>query len=208
MLDDNKTNSIKKAQKHINLNLKVKQIFNKKYPEYLVYLATHTKNPIYQDLEEKSNEEFWSIKLRTPKNHRQLKNPDIIIANNYRALFLIEVKWGVLEGCYDTDLRIDMATQKKMIKIRQIGGECSIRGPATRNGKRYRNVEFSIKKKVIVDEDTQFIFISDFMKAKKIFKLNQYKEIINNLNEQLQDSYIIADIYDRVDDIPYLKKII
>ena len=152
----------KKAQKHINLNLNVKHIFNQKYPEYCVYLATHTRSPIYQELEEKSKEDFWSIKLRTPQNHRQLKDPDMIITDNYNALFLIEVKWGGIEGCSSTDLEIDITSQKKMINIRHLGGDCSIRGPATKNGRRYRTEEFSVMKNVTVNNGTQFILVSDF----------------------------------------------
>jgi len=204
----NKLKLIKKAQKHINLNLSIKQIFEQRCPEYNVYLATHTRSPIYLEFEEKSKEEFWSLKLRTPKNHRPIKDPDIIITDNDNAIFLIEVKWGGIDGYSTTDLKIDEKTLKKMLSGYQFGGDCSMRGPATRNGKRYKNEEFLIKKNATVDDKTQFILVSDFQSLKGLFGLKQYKEIVDELKQQLQNSYVIADIHEQVDDIPCLENII
>jgi hypothetical protein len=85
------------AAKHTDISLGVKQTAARCMPQYKVYVATYTTGragQIYQRIEEKSGEEFWSIKAWTPPPRRRLKDPDVIVTYQDQVRFIVEVKWG------------------------------------------------------------------------------------------------------------------
>ena len=207
---ENGTASIQKAQKHVKISLEVRDVINKIYPKYCVYIATHTAGRHggnYRKTEEESGKKFWSLKLLSSPERKKLKDPDVIVSDGNKVKYLIEVKWGVINGCSATDADISKPERGKIEQARHLGGICHIRGPAITNGQHYYSKEFVEKKKSEVDTDTKFVLVSDFQTMKDVLPTKKYEDILFQLKEQ-SDIFVLADIHKHVDDIPSLQEII
>lgn len=203
--------SLDKAEKHVQISLKVRDIINQMYPKYCVYLATHCRDKNYKEKEKESGEKFWSLQLRSYTDKEGLKHPDIIVTDSEIIKYLIEVKWGVINGCLvsDSDIKtiVKGSEKNKIKKARQLGGILHSNGPAISNGRHYFNNEFIEKKEFIVNNETKFVLVSDFQMMKDVFAIKDYKDILLQLKEQ-SDIFVLADIHKHVGDILSLQEII
>lgn len=202
--------SIQKAKKHVQISLEVRDIINHTCPKYCVYLATHAlgrHGVNYQKIEEESGEKFWSLPFYSQISREgKLKEPDLIVTDGNVVKYLIEVKWGAIEGCPDTDAFISENDRGKIKNAHHFGKKFKIRGPVIKDSKRY-DKESRECKYFDVDKNIKFILVSDFQKMKDVFPSKKYQDILSQLKE-IRETFIIADIHKRVDDIPSLKKII
>jgi hypothetical protein len=188
------------ALKHIEISIQTKQIAEKYCKECCVYIATYTtgrSGQAYQRIEEKSGEEFWSLKAWTPPPHRRLKDPDLIITHNQQVTFLVEVKWGALPGWDTTDLLISPQEWCKMARLFKEPAMCRARGPAVKNGNRFRSANFQIEQDFYTNAKTQGILVSDFHGLGEA-NLNKFLSMWQNE----KSGFLIADIHTRVGEIP------
>ena len=138
---ENESISILKAKKHVQISLKVKDSINQICPLYNVYLATHSAGrhgSNYQKVEEESGERFWKLPFYSQINRKgKLKEPDIIITDRKIVKYLIEVKWGAIDKCQDTDAFISENDREKLGNAYNVGRKFKIRGPVIENCKLY-----------------------------------------------------------------------
>ena len=195
----NESMSKKKAEKHIDISLEVKSIINQKCPNYDVYLATYPARAIYKKIEKTRGEEFYGIALyssSTPRRNNKVKEPDILVSDGKNAKFIIEVKWGAINGCSSSDLKDFESDLNKMKKF---------------NPENHWTCRISGKNDFIVNDKTRFILVSDFNKAINVLGKKKFEEVLSRLQSKFQKLNIdfeLADIYKRVDDIPSLQEII
>lgn len=207
---ENGTASIQKAQKHVKISLEVRDAINKTYPKYCVYLATHAvgRHVVnYQKIEEESGENFWMLPFYSQISREgKLKEPDLIATDGNVVKYLIEVKWGAIEGCSETDAFISENDRDKIKNAHHFGKKFKIRGPVIKDSKRY-DKESRECKYFDVDKNIKFILVSDFQKMKDVFPSKKYEFLLSQLKEQ-NDIFVLADIHEHVDDIPSLQEII
>lgn len=202
------TYSHEKAQKHIELSLKVRDIARERLPDHLVYVATHTAGKygqLYQSLEEETGEEFWSLRIISDPTKRRLKDPDLLIAIESRAEFLVEIKWGVIAGEGKSDMIDAFQIQSEMRNALIKPAICQLRGPAVTKGQRYRTDSFKIKRKYTVDHNTKLLLVTDFASIKRILP-NRFLEFKNQMKSS--DFVIAADIKDRIEGIPSVRDVL
>ncbi len=207
--ESNSEVSQKKADKHIRLSIKIKDIINKIHPEWKVYIATYTTGTagkIYQKIEEESGEEFWSIKLHSWIDNSELKDPDLIVVSEEKTKYAIEVKWGAVKGIFDTDILnfLGYLERKKNRDAREYGRTCYVRGPAVKDTVRYRHEEFPPEKMFTVDDETQFLLVSDFCTLRDTIDYQKYQKILFELEDQ-KDICDYLDIDNNLDDIISLR---
>ena len=183
--------SKQKAQKHLKISLEAKKLIKQKYPDYCVYLATHSSGKHgrnYQGIEEKSGEKFWKLPYYSQINRKgKLKEPDIVVADGNIVKYLIEVKWGAIDRCLDTDALLSKKERDKIEKAYLLGKKFKI---------------CKLEPVIIdIDKKMKFILISDFQKMKEIFSAKKYIEILSRLKE-IKETIIITDIYSSDDEIP------
>lgn len=195
--ENNEFLSQQKAKKHIRLCLEAKKQIKKNYPDYCVYLATHSSGRHglkYQKIENESGEKFWKLPYYSQISRKgKLKEPDIVVVDGNIVKYIIEVKWGAIDGCSDTDALLNEKEIDRIEKAFNFGKKVKIS----------KNETFIFD----VDENMKFILISDFQKMKDMLSKQKYNEILTRLKD-LQKKIILADISSNVDDIPSLNKII
>jgi len=198
------------ANKHIEICRKTKKIFQSKRPKSSVFIATHT-GKWYKKLGILSGEDFWSLQLRSSTDNRKLKYPDVIVTNEKMVEYFIEVKWGAVIGCrfFQSDIKeiVKGSEKDNMNKARQKGGDLHCNGPAISDGQHFKSDKFTVNKIFFVEKETEFLLVSDFQMMKDVFSIKDYKDMLSQLKEQ-SDIFQIADIYRKVDDIPYLGDIL
>jgi hypothetical protein len=188
------------ATKHIGISIQAKQIALNYCKRCNVYIATYTSGisgQAYQRIEEKSGEEFWSLKAWTPPPHHRLKDPDLIITDDQQVVFLVEVKWGTLPGRGSTDLLISPQEWGKMARLFKEPVMCRVRGPAVKSGKRYRSPDFQFVQDYHTDAKTRGILVSDFHGLGNA-QLNEFLRMWQNE----KSGFLVADIHTRVGEIP------
>lgn len=198
------------AKKHIEISIKTKQIAQVICRDCLVYIATYTTGKagqVFQRIEEQSAEEFWSIKAWTPPPRRRLKDPDLIITHDDRVKFLVEVKWGTVPGNTSTDLLMGLKEWAKMDRLLRASViMCRVRGPAVKDGRRYKGAEFPIKIDYLTDKNSILVLVTDFAAVKR--ELNpKFQRFIESW-KCTSPRFLIADINTRVDEIPSLQEIL
>ncbi|MCL4396706.1 MAG: hypothetical protein M1482_18205 [Chloroflexi bacterium] len=169
--------SFDKAKKHVRISNKVKQIAESLGYADHVYAATHAFGQmakVFHEAELESGEQFWSIKAwkRAVPRARGLKNPDLVITDTKRVMVFVEVKWGTVAGP-DTDLRLGLKDVEKLrCLLRAQSVFCNINGPVGELPAKLLHREFSI------DEQTQFILVTDIPTAPKLRShLDRWDEI-------------------------------
>jgi len=195
-----------KARKHIDISIKTKHIAELHCQSYYVYVATYTtgkSGQAYQRIEEESGEEFWSIKALTLSPHHRLKDPDLILTQNERVSFLVEVKWGAIQGQKGSDLQIKPEEWAKMEQLFHEPILCRVRGPAVRSGYRYRSSDFPDVRDYLTDNKTKGVLVSDFAGMEHA-KLNDFLE----LWKREKGSFQIADINTHFGEIPSFQEIL
>ncbi len=198
------------AKKHIAISVKSKDLAVANCSDSLVYIATYTtgrSGQSYQRLEQESGEEFWSIKAWTSPPHGRLKDPDVIITHGERVKFLVEVKWGAVPGRPSTDLHIGLNEWGKMDRLLCTSTSiCRVKGPAVKDGRRYKNIEFLIEKDYRADSESKLILVSDFAAVKE--SLNSKFQQFLKLWKSASPSFLIADINIHVDKIPSFAEVL
>ncbi len=197
------------AKKHIDISIRAKQIAAGKDRDWLIYIATHAagiSGQSYQQIEEASGEEFWSIKAWTPAPHRRLKDPDVIITDSKRVKFLVEVKWGTIPGKASTDLLMSPEEWQKIARLIHSSAFCRVRGPAVEGGRRYRSHEFRIERDYWTDGETKLILITDFLEMQKAMDA-KFQEFLR-LWKQTIVGLLIADLHTRIGEIPSFQEIL
>ncbi len=197
--EDDESISKKIAEKHIDISLKAKSIINQKYPDYDVYIATHDAKKIYPNIEKTRGEKFYDIKLyssSTPRRENEVKQPDILVSDGNYAKYIIEVKWGAIDGSPWSDFRYFESDLEKMKKFNlESHWTCRING----------------KNDFIVNDKTRFILLSDFNKTITVLGKEKFEEIFSRLKSKFKNlniNFELADIQKHVDDIPSFLKII
>lgn len=191
-----------KAEKHIQICIKSERISKKKHPNYGVYIATHPQAE-YKKIEKASGKDFWSLILYSERtNPGKIKEPDIILTESNRVKYVIEVKWGALNGSKDTDIKELFDVIDNIERIRYEGCICTRNGPVVSDGylnnkKNYKELVYSL------DNSTKILVVSDFALIK-----DKKPNIFSQLKKELNNIVILADINRRVDDIPSLQEII
>jgi hypothetical protein len=196
------------AAKHTDISLRVKQIAAHCIPQCQVYVATYTAGSAgqtYQRIEEKSGEEFWSIKAWTPWPRRRLKDPDVIVTYQDQVRFIVEVKWGAIQGIDDTDLVLTPDEWRKMKDLLTGANLCRVRGPAAVDHHRYRSCEFTVQRDYYTNSETKLVLVSDFVRTKQCLPV-QYTEALNAW-KNLTGNMLIADIKTPVDGRPSLDEV-
>jgi hypothetical protein len=194
--------SEKKAARHIDISLRVKQIAARCIPQCQVYVATYTAGSagqIYQHLEEKSGEEFWSIKAWTPPPRRRLKDPDVIVTLQNQVQFIVEVKWGAVRGSDDTDLVLADDEWRKMRDLLTGVNLCRVSGPAAVDHRRYRSQEFTEQRDFHINSNTKLVLVTDLVQTKQCLP-GQYAEALNAW-KNATSNMLIADIHTQVDGV-------
>lgn len=198
------------AEKHIDISIKTKQIAKSNCKDCVVYIATYPigrPGQSFQRIEEQSGEEFWSIKAWTQPPHHHLKDPDVIITQDDRVKFLVEVKWGMVPGRASTDLLMSPQEWAKLSQLLQTKEFiCRVRGPAVRKGKRFRAANFRVEKDYTTDVDSKLVLVTDFFSVKQ--KMTEMFDQFMALWKKTHPSFPIADINIRVDEIPSLEEIL
>ncbi len=198
------------AKKHIEISIKTKQIADVICRGCLVYIATYTtgkSGQVYQRIEQESAEEFWSIKAWTPSPRRRLKDPDVIITRDERVKFLVEVKWGTVPGNTSTDLLMGLEEWAKMDRLLRASDiMCRVRGPAVKDGRRYKNPEFPFKKEYWTDKDSNLVLVTDFVAMKQ--ELTPKFQWFLESWKRTSPRFLIADINTRVGEIPSFQEIL
>ncbi len=199
------------AKKHIDISIKTKQIATLIDKGYHIYIATYTTGKTgkcYQQIEEASGEDFWSIKAwtRYPHPHR-LKDPDIIITHADRVRFLIEVKWGTVPDCGNTDLLIGQQECDKMRQLLRIQEFiCRVRGPAVWDKRRYKTTDFQISETYRRNSESKFVLVSDFSTMHQVMN-SEFLKFIRIWKSKIPE-FLIADINVGVSEIPSLRDIL
>ena len=199
----------KQAAKHTDISIRAKQIAESCSPQYDVYIATYTAGKtgqIYQRIEEKSDEEFWSIKAWTPPPHHRLKDPDMLVGYQDQAKFVVEVKWGAIPGNRNTDLILGPDEWRKMRALLTGANMCRIRGPAVKDHRRYRSAEFTIKRDYYTNSETKLILVTDLWLMERL-QPEQYAEVLSTW-KNAESNILIADINTHVDGIPSFREIL
>ncbi len=198
-----------KAKKHIGISLRVKQAINTRFPDYGVYVATYTSGKtgqIYQRVEEETGEEFWSIRAWRPPLNLRLKDPDVLVTDQRVVKFVIEVKWGAISGCTTPDIRPSYDELSKMANLLSGSAYCRVRGPATHKGMRYPSIAFLNEINYWTNDETGLVVVSDFQMAKEMLG-GRYSEAIHRW-KSVSSSLLLADISERVGDIPSLQELL
>ncbi|MFC1713672.1 hypothetical protein ACFL6S_08390 [Candidatus Poribacteria bacterium] len=181
--------SAKKAEEHIQICKRIKSATEKRFADLdpSVYFSTHHHGrygKLYHKCEEKSREDFWGIAIHSdnePNRDSIVKRPDVIITEDQRCLYVIEVKWGWisdLHGNYQSsDLRFGNGELEKIAKTVSEGKICRV-GKHAVLGKPIPMPEpddpdFRITSK------TEFLLISDFNELMK--GCPEYDRIMDSL---------------------------
>ncbi len=194
------------AKKHIDISTKAKELAVTVCADCESCIATH-KGQAYQRIEKESQNEFWSIKAWTQRPHRNLKDPDLIITLHGHVRYFIEVKWGTVPDNPRTDLTMGIEEWAKINRLLHTSTVmCRVRGPAAREGRRFRTSEFLFENDFTSDTNSKLVLVSDFfgVKQKLPKKFDQFMELWNKSSPSFQ----IADINVRVDEIPPLAEIL
>ena len=199
------------AKKHIEISLRAKQIAQRALPGCRVYVATYTtgrSGQSYQQIEEHTGEEFWSIRAITPPPppHTRIKDLDLIITDEKQVKLLVEVKWGAVPGSMATDLRIVPDEWQKMARLLAAPAMCRVRGPAVRSGRRYRSVEFPTQRDYCTDGQTKLVLVSDFLALQRMLDA-EFRAFLSLWKAQ-KSRVLIADIHCRVGDIPSFQEVV
>lgn len=164
----------------MGISLAVKQIANRCCPSCDAYIATYTAGiagQLYQEIEEESGEEFWSIKAWSPPPRRRKKAPDVLVVCGDKARFIIEVKWGAVAGSWVTETDLNRQEWKKTERLLRNPTECRVRGPAVKDGLRYRSQESPVQRSYFTDSDTKPIVVTEFGRMKRVLE-TKYWEVL------------------------------
>lgn len=203
--------SEKKAAKHIDISIQVKQIVARSRPQYDVYVATYTagkRGQVYQPIEEGTDEEFWSIRALSPPPppHQRLKDPDVIVTCQDQVKFVVEVKWGALPGIDDTDLDLKADEWRKMRDLLIGSNLCRVRGPAVRNRRRYRSREFRVQSDYYTNHETKSVLVTDLRGVRRQLP-ELYAQLLNTWQNVTGKIYLV-DIKAPIDGIPSFREIL
>jgi hypothetical protein len=199
-----------KARKHIAISLQARHIAEECCPGCAVYVATYTTGQAgqaYQRIEEQSGQEFWSIKAWTPPPRRRLKDPDLLITCQDRVRFIVEVKWGALPGCAESDMAIADEEMRKMHALRQGPVLCRVRGPAVRAAARRRSASFPIERDCFTGQETRLVLVTDLAAMKRLLPWTEYTQLLARW-KTAEAGAEMADIATRVDAFPSFREIL
>jgi hypothetical protein len=148
------------AKKHVELSLKVKRIAQSKGYGDNVFITTHALRRSalpYREAEKASGEDFYSIKGWIPSSPKavNLKDPDLIITDESRVKYFIEVKWGKQED--PTDLKLGTEERRKIANLLAAGSRafCNINGPVSKPRSEREAKTFPMA------NDAMFILVTD-----------------------------------------------
>lgn len=193
------------ANKHTDISVRTKQIVNASCPDCRVYIATYrtgTAGQEYQQIEQGSGEDFWSIKAWSPPPHHRLKDPDLVVTHGQQVRYMVEIKWGAMPKRKGSDLLIDSKEQAKIQNLLQGSVMCRVRGPAIENRRLYKSHEFQEQRDYWTNTRTQLLLVSDFGLLKELSNAD-FQESVKIWKRAYKD-LLIADIRTRVDEIPSL----
>jgi hypothetical protein len=104
-----------------------------------------------------------------------LKDPDVIITHEKQVKFLVEVKWGAVPGNTNTDLLMSPEEWGKMARLLDRSAICRVRGPAVKDGRRYRS-PLPLQGDYSINDNTQLVLVSDFLLMKKL--MGEHRQLI------------------------------
>lgn len=198
------------ARKHISISLQLKHIVSVTRRDLGVFVATYTsgaRGQSYQSIEEASGEEFWSIKAWTPPPppRRRLKDPDLIITRGSEVRFLVEVKWGAVEGRPGSDLQMNDREWAEFQNILHQPADCIIHGPAVQNHRRFKS-PLPLQGAYRITPNTNLVLVSDFQTATRLAA----PVVVGLLarSRTIDPRFLIADINSRVGIIPAFEELL
>jgi len=201
IIDNLPPHSFAIAKKHIDISLKIEDIVKEFNLPYITYIATYgigRSGQAYQRIEEESMRTYYSIKMYStnpPAQHSQVKDPDVVIIEDRKVKYAIEVKWGYGEkATIESDLfKVFTGDEyERHLQAVKTGKIIRVRGPACEEGNRYRSKQFGFERNFEVTDETKYIVVSDFYNLNKNNpgSFNQLFPFI----EQNRDNMICLDI--------------
>ncbi|NMX21795.1 hypothetical protein C5S30_05065 [ANME-1 cluster archaeon GoMg4] len=198
------SSSKSKAEKHTSILCQVEDIFESlHHPNYEIYLAHHTeKNKGYPAAEKDcENRAFYSLRMYStsePKRNSFVGEPDCIVikrqGENYFIRYVIEVKWGYLEG-YPGKTDLKSIFDENVISMIRNSKVCRAKGPYIQNGDEVN------EKKALPDfkvySNTKFLVVSD-LRGLRESNLDIFTPIKNQY-ENYDNLFSICDIKEDVD---------
>jgi len=169
-----------------------------------VYIATH-KTLTYHLAQQVRDEEFWGVKAWTFPPRKPLKDPDVVIAQGEQVKFLVEVKWGAVQGSTKTDLLLSPQEWGKMARLLDGSAICRVRGPAVKDSRCYHS-PLPLRGDYSINDNTKLVLVSDFRLVKELIgaKLEKFLRQWKSANVDIQLADIDTGIKTGVDEIKIL----
>ncbi len=161
MVEKDGSIKIDKARRHIEICMKIVDAIS--VVEGLsAYVCSHPIRREYQQAEEESKRDFWSIRLfrsEEPED-KHIKEPDVIaVDSKNNVVFVFEVKRGIRQN--DNDL-FSVIEEAEIGSIRMMVNEsksCRVIGPKVSRGERIGGDE--ILPTFHITDDTKFALVTD-----------------------------------------------
>jgi len=192
-----------KAGKHTSILCQVGGIFESLSQNYEIYLAHH-KNKDYPAAEKDcENRAFYSLKMYSASG-RSIMEPDCIVIESHGEQhfirYVVEVKWGCLEGYPgETDVQ-SIFNQKKLEnfngRIRD-SKECKVNGPSFQNGVKVEAERKDPLRSSKADGNTKYIVVTDLKRLKRLNRT--YIDCIKEQYIRKSHLFSICDVTEDID---------
>lgn len=152
--------SIAIARKHVQLGVRAMHIAESMGFSGQVYVATHAfgrAGETFRRAQAEAGAEFWGIRawMHSSAGELRLKDPDLVIVDDNRVKFIVEVKWGTVPGA-GTDLKLPEKERQKIERlICAQFAYCNVNGPVSKESKEREYMKF------LKDNQTKFVLVTD-----------------------------------------------